>query len=215
MTRRLLILFTFPAAAGFLAAAGAVQVQFKDDKGQPVADAVVWLTPLDAKPAIAAPAEPVVIEQSGQEYRPYVTPVVTGAKIVFPNRDTVQHHVYSLSKPKRFEIPLYGGESKEAVVFDQPGVVTIGCNIHDWMIAYVLILETPHYAKSGDTGTAAIADLPPGRYRLEAWHPRLSGRVEREIAVTKSDTISQEITLKLKPDRRIRRAPDAAGGGYK
>jgi plastocyanin len=148
-------------------AAGAVQVHCVDTKDQPVADAVAWLTPLDVMPVLAPPAEPLVIEQQDQEFRPYVTPVVVGTRISFPNRDTVQHHVYSVSKPKHFEIPLYRGESKEAVLFDHPGLVTIGCNIHDWMIAYVLVLATPYYAKSADAGTALIGSLPPGHYRRD------------------------------------------------
>ena len=196
-------------------AAGAVQVHCVDTKDQPVADAVAWLTPLDVMPVLAPPAEPLVIEQQDQEFRPYVTPVVVGTRISFPNRDTVQHHVYSVSKPKHFEIPLYRGESKEAVLFDHPGLVTIGCNIHDWMIAYVLVLATPYYAKSVDAGTALIGSLPPGHYRLEVWHPRLTAEVTRAVTVAETDTSPQVITMTLKPDRRIRRAPDASGGDYK
>jgi len=194
--------------------AGTVQVHCVDTKNQPVADAVAWLTPLDASPVLAPPAEPLVIEQQDQEFRPYVTPVVVGTRISFPNHDTVQHHVYSVSKPKSFEIPLYRGESKEAVLFDHPGLVTIGCNIHDWMIAYVVVLATPYYAKSADAGIALIANLPPGHYRLEVWHPRLAAEVTREVTVAETDTSPQVITMTLKPDRRIRRAPDGSGGGY-
>jgi plastocyanin len=196
-------------------AAGTVQVHCVDTKNQPVADAVAWLTPLDVTPVLAPPAKPLVIEQQDQEFRPYVTPVVVGTRISFPNHDTVQHHVYSVSKPKPFEIPLYRGESKEAVLFDHPGLVTIGCNIHDWMIAYVLVLATPYYAKSADAGIAVISSLPPGHYRLEVWHPRLAAEVTRAVTVAETDTSPQVITMTLKPDRRIRRAPDASGGGYK
>jgi plastocyanin len=162
-----------------LRAAGTVQVQCVDTKDQPVADAVVWLTPLDAAPVLAPPAEPLIIEQQDQEFRPYVTPVVVGTRISFPNRDTVQHRVYSVSKPKHFEIPLYRGEAREPVLFDQPGLVTIGCNIHDWMIAYVMVLATPDYAKSAGAGIAVLSRLPPGHYRLEVWHPRLAAGVTR------------------------------------
>ena len=207
------LLGSLPAAA--VRAAGTVQVHCVDTKNQPVADAVAWLTPLDVTPVLAPPAKPLVIEQQDQEFRPYVTPVVVGTRISFPNHDTVQHHVYSVSKPKPFEIPLYRGESKEAVLFDHPGIVTIGCNIHDWMIAYVLVLATPYYAKSADAGIAVISSLPPGHYRLEVWHPRLAAEVTRAVTVAETDTSPQVITMTLKPDRRIRRAPDASGGGYK
>jgi hypothetical protein len=154
----------------------------------------------------------VTIEQRGQEFVPYVTPILVGTKIAFPNRDSVQHQVYSLSKPKRFELPLYAGNARETVTFDQPGVVTLGCNIHDWMVAYIVVLATPHFAASGTDGTASIGALPAGRYQLEVWHPRLAGQVQREIVIAGGDPAPQIILLTLKPDRRIRRAPDASGG---
>ena len=203
-------LLTLPA----LRAAGTVQVRCLDDKDKPVADAVTWLTPLDTPVTVTPPAEPAVIEQKGEEFHAYVTPVVVGTRVSFPNHDTVQHHVYSLSPAKRFEIPLYSGESKEAILFDQPGVVTLGCNIHDWMVAYVVVLASPYYAKSDATGSATISNLPPGRYRLAVWHPRHPDELTREVTVTGTEATPQVITLKLKPDRRIRRAPDASGEGY-
>ena len=87
-----------------------------------------------------------------------VTVVQAGTKVVFPNRDTVQHHVYSLSKPKKFELPLYNPGQKESLVFESAGLVTLGCNIHDWMIAYLLVVPTPWFAKTDEQGlTTATA----------------------------------------------------------
>jgi plastocyanin len=204
------------APTGAVHAAGTVQVVMKDDKGQPVADAVASLTLLDAPmPAVVPPAEPVVILQQDEEFSPYVTPLVVGTRVAFPNHDKVQHHVYSLSKAKKFELPLYSGEAKELVLFDQPGVVALGCNIHDWMVAYVVVLATPYFDKTGLAGTATLTRLPAGHYRLEVWHPRLAATVNREVVITANDDATQVISVALKPDRRIRRAPDASGGGYK
>jgi len=203
-------------SASLAHAAGTVQVVMKDDKGQPVADAVASLTLLDGPPpAVVPPAEPVVILQQNEEFSPYVTPLVVGTRVSFPNHDKVQHHVYSLSKAKKFELPLYSGEPRELVTFDQPGVVALGCNIHDWMSAYVVVLTTPYFEKTGAAGTASLAGLPAGRYRLEVWHPRLAATVTREVVIAASDDATQVISVTLKPDRRIRRAPDASGGGYK
>jgi plastocyanin len=217
MPRRILILpFLLVCLASALHAAGTVQVVMKDDKGQPVPDAVASLTLLDAPPPpVTPPAEPVVILQENEEFSPYVTALVAGTRVAFPNHDKVQHHVYSLSKAKKFELPLYSGEAKELVVFDQPGVVALGCNIHDWMVAYVVVLATPYFDITGATGTVSLARLPAGRYRLEVWHPRLAATVNREVVITASDDATQVISVTLKPDRRIRRAPDATGGGYK
>jgi len=199
-----------------LQAEGTVRIATRDAAGAPVADAVVWLTRLDAPvPLPPPPAEPVVIEQKGEEYSPYVTAIIAGTRISFPNRDRIQHHVYSLSKPKRFEIPLHGGEDRPPVLFDQPGVVALGCNIHDWMSAYVVVVATPHFAKTPAAGTVTLAGLPPGRYRLEVWHPRLAGNADREITVTPADPATQTVNITLKADRRIIRAPDADGASYK
>ena len=147
--------------------AGSIAVRLTDAQGQPVPDAVVSFVPLDVPAKFSPPAAPLEIMQQGQEFLPHVTALVVGTAVNFPNRDTVQHHVYSLSPPKKFELPLYAGEAKAPVVFDQPGVVALGCNIHDWMSAYVVVLATPWFAKSGPDGAAAIADVPPGRYRVE------------------------------------------------
>ncbi|HKB90366.1 MAG TPA: hypothetical protein VKC60_07590 [Opitutaceae bacterium] len=201
--------------ASALRADGTVQVVMRDPKGGLVSDAVAWLTLIGSSPSVyTPPSEPVSVGQQGEEFQPYVTPVVVNTRVFFPNRDSVQHQVYSLSKAKRFEIPLYRGES-EAIIFDQPGVVTLGCNIHDWMVAYIVVLGSPYFGKSGSNGAATIVHLPAGHYRLEVWHPRLAGQIEREVVITESENTAQVISLTLKPDRRIRRAPDAGGGGYK
>jgi plastocyanin len=204
-------------AAGVLSAADeSVRFHLRDASGAPVADAVVSLYTLDGAPAASPPAPASVeVVQKDQEFIPFVTAVQVGTAVTFPNRDSVQHHVYSLSKAKRFEIPLYGKSAQESIVFDHTGVVALGCNIHDWMIGYVVVVATPHFAKSGADGTAAVADVPAGRYRAEVWHPRLTEVVKQEIEV-RADAAPPEanVMLTLKPDRRIRRAPDAGRGSY-
>jgi plastocyanin len=195
-------------------AGGSVRVEIRDPKGAPVAEAVASLMPLDRPPVATPPAEPVVIVQDKEEFQPYVTAVVVGTRISFPNRDKVQHHVYSQSKAKSFEIPLYRGEAKEPVLFDRPGVVTLGCNIHDWMAAYVVVLPTPHFARSGPDGLVPLTGLPAGRYRLEVWHPRAAQIVTREVTVA-DDAATQIISVTLKADRRIRRAPETGASGYR
>lgn len=197
-----------------LPAAG-IAVELRDVDGKPIPDAVLSLAPLDAPvpPPPSAPVEGVEIAQLGEEYRPYVTVVRTGTSVEFPNKDAIQHHIYSVSRAKPFEKPLYESGASESVLFDRPGVVTLGCNIHDWMVAYVLIVDTPWFALSDAAGAASVADLPPGRYTLEIWHPRLARPVSREILVTADSDARESFQLKLKPDRRIRRAP--SGGAAK
>jgi plastocyanin len=200
---------TAARAAEFIAAV-------KDNKGAAVADAVVSLVPLDAATnSLLPPVGPrTEIAQENQEYSAYVTVVQAGSKIYFPNRDTVQHHVYSLSKAKKFELPLYNPGSVESIVFDVPGVVTLGCNIHDWMLAYVLVVPTPYYAKSDGAGAASVT-APAGRYRLEVWHPRLATTAVEEITLSDAAGLHRDFTLTLKPDRRIRRGPEGKNSGYR
>jgi len=100
------------------------------------------------------------------------------------------------------------------VLFDLPGIVALGCNIHDWMIAYIVILPTPWFAKTDTGGGAVVGGLPAGRYRLEVWHPRLAKPVSREITLAAGENSPESFTLQLKPDRRIRRTPDGRAGGY-
>jgi plastocyanin len=151
--------------------AASVQVVVRDGAGQPVPDAVVYAMPasgaLEAKPGRAAS-----IDQDDREFVPFVSVVQTGTAVTFPNRDPILHHVYSFSPAKPFEIKLYTGKSPRQVVFDKPGVVTLGCNIHDWMVAYVMVVSTPYFARSDAEGTMRLRELPAGTYELRAWHPQ-------------------------------------------
>lgn len=181
--------------------------------GDPVIEATVSLIPLD-QPAPPLPADaPTEIAQEGQEFYGYITIVQAGTKVVFPNRDTVQHHVYSLSKAKKFELALYNPGEKESLVFESAGLVTLGCNIHDWMIAYLVVVPTPWFTKSDPAGRATLR-APAGRYRLEIWHPRLRQAVAEEVTLTEGAPGTRDFSLTLKPDRRIRRGGGGKSGGY-
>ena len=187
--------------------------QITDSKGGPVADAVVSLIPLDTPaPPVAATASTEIAQQD-QEFIPYVTVIQAGTHVVFPNRDTVQHHVYSLSKAKKFELPLYNPGQKESMVFDIAGLVTVGCNIHDWMISHLIVVPTPWFAKSDAAGAARV-EAPAGRYRLELWHPRLATPLSKEVVLTDGTPTKEAFTLTLKSDRRVRRAAPGKTGGY-
>jgi plastocyanin len=157
------------ALPGF-AFAAQVTVAVRDAQGAAIQDAVVWL---DSSPARAgkSAAKPAEIGQVSREFDPFVTVVGTGTRVVFPNHDKVKHHVYSFSPAKSFEIQLYSGTPTEPIVFDKAGVVVIGCNIHDWMLAYVVVLDSPWFAKSDADGRAQLSKLPAGRYALHVWHP--------------------------------------------
>jgi plastocyanin len=155
---------------GIHVAAATLDAQVRDASGKPVTDAVVYAVPAGGAPELKG-GKTVAIEQVDREFVPYVSVIQVGTLVEFPNRDPIQHHVYSFSPAKSFEIKLYTGRSR-AELFDKPGIVTIGCNIHDWMIGFVLVVPTPYFAKVDDSGHARLRDLRPGSYEVHAWHPR-------------------------------------------
>jgi len=168
MSRVALALFLV-AAASAAANAATVEVFATDAAGQPVADVAVYAV------GAAVPAEArnvkVAIEQEDREFIPFVSVIQQGTTVSFPNKDTILHHVYSFSPTKSFEIKLYTGKSPSEVLFDKSGVVALGCNIHDWMTAYVVVVPTPYFARTDASGNARLKDLPAGNYEIRAWHP--------------------------------------------
>ncbi|WP_194711017.1 methylamine utilization protein [Noviherbaspirillum soli] len=195
-------LATYTLAACSLSLSGplfatSLDVNVKDAQGNALADAAVYVEPLDGSfPARPKPAE---IEQKNRKFMPLMTVIQTGSEIAFPNNDTVRHHVYSFSPAKPFELKLYSGTPGNPVLFDKPGTVVIGCNIHDRMVAYIQVVNTPYFGKTNETGKVRISDLPAGKYRLKAWHPQLlSGATmpEPEIAISKQDVA---VSIALSP----------------
>jgi plastocyanin len=187
-----------------------------DAAGKPVADAVVVAVPSDG--ALRLPSRPRegVVDQVDKEFTPKVTAILVGTPVTFPNNDNVRHQVYSFSPAKRFELPLYAGVPAQPVVFDKPGVVVLGCNIHDWMVGYVYVSESPYFAKTDKDGKASLADLPPRQYVVRVWHPQLEGTEEatrKTVDASQPRRADVEWTVKLKPEVKVRRAPTAERGG--
>jgi plastocyanin len=198
------------------ASANEIVASVADEAGVPVVDAVV-VAVSDVPVKLPAP-KPESIVQEAKEFKPFVKAVLVGTPIAFPNRDDVQHHVYSFSPARTFELKAYAGTPPEPIIFDKPGPVALGCNIHDWMLAYVYVSESPYFAVTGADGKVRLANVPPGNYSLRVWHPRLSVPEDStaQRVVVASDNVSEIAwRLKLKRDPRIRRAPAHSGGGYR
>ncbi len=159
-------------AAAAQAVAAPVDVRVTDAAGRPLAGAVVFLESPEAHEQVR-PLSGAEIAQQDRRFVPAVSVVTVGTAVAFPNRDTVRHHVYSFSPVKRFEIKLYVGTPSQPVVFDQPGIAVLGCNIHDKMAAWVVIVDTPWYGRTAADGRWTSAQVPPGSYRLRVWHPDL------------------------------------------
>jgi plastocyanin len=148
------------------------KVTVRDTQGRPLPDAVVMIEPTAARAAVK-PMAPVEIAQAKRQFAPRITVVTVGTPVNFPNFDTVRHQVYSFSPVKTFELKLYAGVPSAPVVFDKPGVAVLGCSIHDQMAAWVVVSDTPYFARSGADGSTRVDDLPAGAYRLRVWHSRL------------------------------------------
>jgi plastocyanin len=157
------------------------------------------------------------MDQRDRRFVPQVLPVQTGAAVSFPNTDSISHHVYSFSAAKRFELYLPKEEQRPAargrnghsaapsrepisrITFDRPGVAALGCNIHDWMLAYILVVDTPWFTQTDRQGRAELAHLPAGHYRLVVWHPRItdgSTALQREARIGEDDAVSWEVRLR-------------------
>ena len=194
--RRLVLLLSPVWAVAAQASGIAVQVQ--DASGKVIPDAVIYVEgnfPLSAKPVRAE------IEQRGLKFLPLVTVVQTGSTILFPNNDKVRHHIYSFSPAHKFDQKLYSGQAASPQLFDKAGTVVLGCNIHDKMLAFVKVVDTPYFAKTDGAGAARL-ELPPGKYTVKAWHynATASQTVEQAIQVKPGDAATTAvIRMTLKP----------------
>ena len=206
MMRIILALLVFAAEASPLYAA-ALTVRVVDASGRPVRDAVVKLQPSGTAAHAPRAGGRYVVSQQNLQFHPFLTVVPVGADVSFPNLDPTKHHVYSFSAAKRFELKLFARDQSRTVHFDKPGVVALGCNIHDGMSAYVVVTDSAWTAKTDGRGIAQFADAPAGA-DMAVWHPYLrapGGTVARRLGAGERTV---NVAVKLRP------APMHAMDGY-
>lgn len=176
------------------AMAGDLTVSVRDTAGRPVQDAVVTVHPTAGVPRGAIRfAWPLRMSQQDIQFQPYVLVVPVGGTVSFPNLDRVRHQVYSFSRGNRFELQLYGRDESRTHTFAAAGVAALGCNIHDQMLAYIKVVDTPWAAKTPANGDVTLRAIPAGAATLRVWHPRLAGR---------GNEVSQALTIAAAADRR-------------
>ena len=142
--------------------------------------------------AFTPPPEPVKIDQKGFRFVPHVTVVVPGATIRFLNNDPEPHNVYS--PEGRYNLGTWPtGETRDHT-FAKPGIYTQLCNIHPDMLAYVVVVESPHFAVTGPEGAFEIRGVPPGKYVLFAWHEKKDG-LEKEITVEAGRVLDLDLVI--------------------
>lgn len=183
----------FPAPAFGATITG--RVVGADGKG--IAQAVVFVQALPAGTPPSGQAQQAVMDQVHKTFVPAVLPVTVGSMVDFPNHDQIHHHVYSFSRTKSFELPLYKGEEAPPILFDKAGVVKIGCNIHDWMAAVILVVPTPFYAVTNEAGEFTLSGLSPGTYPLVCWHDLSQTKVEETVQQIQVEKDTAEVTFSL------------------
>ena len=154
--------FLIAAALGLAAplCAAPLSVRVVDASGRGVRDAVVTFYPSGGAARPARPGGRFVVSQKNIQFHPFLTIVPVGADVSFPNFDPTKHHVYSFSPAKRFELKLFARDQSRTVHFDKPGVVALGCNIHDQMSAFIVVTDSAWTARTNAQGVAAFADAP-------------------------------------------------------
>lgn len=195
-----------------------LEVTITDTEGMPLENAVIELLLDEAERANYMQLANSSVDQLDKEFVPTVTIITAGSDVSFPNGDDILHHVYSFSQPKTFNIPLYGrGENDDYHEnFPNAGVVEIGCNIHDWMLAYIYVAESELASLSDTNGVATLSSTPSGEYQLRVWHPQASAdELVYPVSLTANQTTSMAISLELQRDRRVRRAPGSSGRRYR
>ena len=213
----LALVFALPPGAIDSARTATLDVSVRDPGARAIADAVIVAVPVQGVPRAKGERPKEVIDQIDKEFVPGVKVIQVGTAISFPNKDNIRHHVYSFSPAKKFELPLYKGVPAAPIVFDKPGVVVLGCNIHDWMIAYVYVVESPWFGKTEQAGQVRILDLPAGEYDVEAYHPRAMDAAEpirRRVTIGAATPSAIEVQMTLKPAARSSRPPKGAEGEY-
>jgi len=185
-----------PAAVPGSVPTASVSIKVLSSDGRPIPGAVITVRSLapDARPAAPIRA---VMDQINRAFEPDLLIVPVNSTVDFPNSDTVSHQIYSFSAAKRFTLPLYRGNPNPPVRFDTAGVVTLGCNIHDEMVGYLVVTDGQYFGRTDASGSWT-ADIARGKYRVTVWHPRMNddaSELERELTVAQGDRLSLDLRL--------------------
>lgn len=204
ITLRCCLLALLSVALSLSVRAGEVIASVVDSTGKPVQDALVFIVGIFEK---EFRADTAVMDQINKELIPHVLPVLVGTRVRFPNKDNIEHHLYSFSKTKDFELPLYKKREPPPILMDKVGVVKIGCNIHDWMLGYIIVLDNPYFKKTDGAGRAIIREIPSGNYKIALWSERLKDPIDgarQEVSIGK-DPAHVQFRAELTPRRKSSR----------
>ena len=214
--------FRFATAVVYICASSApagaagLGVRISDVHGNAVADVVVTVAPQSG--GSVSPAPPLatrVIDQKNETFIPYIEVFRPGDKVVFHNSDNTRHHAYSFAPARQFEFVIAPGESSAPLQLDKPGVIAVGCNIHDQMITYLYVTNAPHVAHSGADGIAQLSNLPKGDYEVRVWHPQIrpgAGVDLQQLRIGDATEPGRDASYLVPADPRL--PPDRERAGY-
>ena len=207
------VLFAITIASLFPVLAGAktLSIQVQNQDKQPLENAVIWVEQSEDEFIQSQPTsiQPFIMDQKNKQFDPYVLAVPLASDVMFPNSDSIKHHVYSFSPAKPFELKLYKGANHQPLVFNKSGVVELGCNIHDWMLGYILVVQSHVMATADQNGLATLEGVGKAT-ELKVWHPRFENKqlpFTYTIDTSKTEQIIT-ITQPLSPDLRQYRQTD-------
>lgn len=165
------VLVTLPLGAA------TIEVRVARAGGAPVDDAVVYAVPATPMPLARKVA---IMDQVDRTFVPHVLPVQTGTWVEFPNSDNIRHQVFSLSPARRFQLPLYVGKPARPIQFPESGIVAIGCNIHEQMSGFIVVVDTPYFGTTRE-GQATVDGIVAGQYTVRVWYPGMKAEPEPQV----------------------------------
>jgi plastocyanin len=186
----LTVLATTPARLDASSIEGQVVVKTARDNS----NAVVYIGKIPGK-TFAPPSTPVPLDQVNLTFVPHVLPVLVGTRVAFPNSDDIRHNVFSPTSSSKFNLGTYPKLTTKYYVFNKPGTVTLLCNVHAEMSAYVIVTETPYFAVTDKAGNFVLKNVPAGRYVLKVWHEKAKP-ASMPIVVEDNRTVVTNFELK-------------------
>lgn len=186
--------------------AAALNITIVDANNEPVPNVAVYVTQPGA--TMASASRRAVMDQRDTRFEPHILVIQKGTAVEFPNSDVVAHHVYSFSKPNDFALPLYKGDVHEPVLFEHDGIVTLGCNIHDQMLGYIVVVDTDVFGVTDEAGTLSVAiDDDGGAATVSVWSPRIRDKELTQVVAATSESVAFPLKKKLRPAHdRVTRA---------
>jgi len=169
-----------------------VQIIVNTNNGKALEGMVVYLEPLDGQ-VLEPSSKEVVVGQFGKSFTPYISVSQVNSKVNFVNQDDITHHIYSAGSDNKFSFKIRAGKTNSSAQFSHASEVAMGCNIHDWMSGYLLVVNTPYFGKTDKYGQVNFDIEKQGKYSVVVWHPQMqseNNRMSKEEVISTSSTVT-------------------------